>query len=96
MAGINPCEETPGFRKIRICPQPDPKLAYAKAEVETPFGLCRSGWNYDSGKIAFDITVPYDTEAEVSLPVNGTVEVEGKTVSASCFHLSAGDYHFEF
>ena len=95
MAGINPCEDAPGFRKIRIKPQPDPRLGSVDAELETPFGLCRSAWRYENGKLAFDLTIPYDTEAEVTLPIDGNITVNGKEVTASSFRLTAGSYHFE-
>jgi len=83
MCGINPVEESPGFKKILLKPSPNKRLDFAKAEVNTSMGLVKCGWEYNAdGSVTISAEVPFDTEAEVILP-NG----ETKT-------LKAGKYSF--
>ena len=79
-AGINTCEEHPGFEKIIIKPTPDKRLGHLDAKIETRHGLIRSFWIYQpDGKIRYEITVP--TEAEI-------------TISGKCEKVGKGNYIF--
>ncbi|WP_141502391.1 alpha-L-rhamnosidase [Paenibacillus luteus] len=69
VAGLNPTEEKPGFRHAVIAPQPDQRLHWAKASVNTAAGLYRSEWSIDEvGKLAFHFTIPFHATATVLLP----------------------------
>ena len=41
--------DDPGYKRISIFPQPDPRLNYAKATYESPYGEIESGWKFDKG-----------------------------------------------
>ena len=43
MCGINPSEDIPGFRKIRLAPKPHGSLKHAKATFNSPCGYVESG-----------------------------------------------------
>ena len=43
-AGIQTVEEKPGYAAVRIAPQPDKRLDWLEASVETRHGLVRSRW----------------------------------------------------
>ena len=47
MCGINPSEETPGFRRIVLRPVPDARLSFAKAAFRSPVGMIESGWELE-------------------------------------------------
>lgn len=44
MAGINPVEDKPGFRHIKLTSMPDYRLKYAKATYNSAVGLYESKW----------------------------------------------------
>jgi alpha-L-rhamnosidase len=69
MCGINPVEDAPGFRKIKLSPKPYGKLTYAKAKFSSPSGYIESGWEIkEDGSLTFTFTVPFHTTATVILP----------------------------
>jgi alpha-L-rhamnosidase len=67
MCGINPLEEYPGYRKIRLAPQPNKLLSFAKAELDTPAGHYESGWRYEAEGLCYQFTIPFNAEAELVL-----------------------------
>ena len=67
LMGIEPLE--PGFRKIRIKPQPS-TLAYAEITVPTIRGCIKMSFNNTPGlKFEIEIEIPANTEAEIWLPL---------------------------
>jgi alpha-L-rhamnosidase len=75
MCGINPDERYPGFRRFTLRPEPDRRLHYARASVQSAMGEIKSSWEYTDGGIKYDFTVPFDTSAEVSLAAGPGSEV---------------------
>ncbi|MDR1140651.1 MAG: hypothetical protein LBL62_03095 [Planctomycetaceae bacterium] len=63
-----------------IRPQVVKRLTFAKATLDTPYGLIESGWHKENGKVIFKITIPVGAEAVVDL-ANGGVK-----------HLTVGEY----
>jgi len=69
MCGINPVEDAPGFRKIKLNPNPYGKLNYAKATLVSAVGTIESGWEIkEDGALTFTFTIPFNSTAEVVLP----------------------------
>jgi alpha-L-rhamnosidase len=64
-AGINPVEDAPGYRKVRIAPQPDERLGFVKASLETAHGQIMSEWRYEGDSIHFRIGIPQNVQAEI-------------------------------
>ncbi|MCF0133716.1 MAG: family 78 glycoside hydrolase catalytic domain [Blautia sp.] len=86
MIGIEPLEEAPGFKRVRICPKPDHELKYAKASLDSAAGLYRISWEVlDNGQIKLNVTVPFDAEAVLILP---NMEKPEEKI------LTAGDHEF--
>lgn len=86
VAGINPTEEAPGFRRIVLAPQPDYRLRWAKARVESAAGTYKSEWSFDEeGRLTFRIEIPFNASASVRLPRADakTVSVNGQSLIAS-------------
>ena len=67
-AGINYDESNPGYRKIIIKPIPNKKLKYAKASVDTMYGVVSSEWSYKNGAINYRIEIPAGAQAEFIYP----------------------------
>jgi alpha-L-rhamnosidase len=84
LAGINPDERFPGFKKFIIKPFiPDNDLEWVNASVNTLYGTISSSWRRKPGGLIFEIKVPANTTATVHLPVKlGAVITEsGKPLS---------------
>ena len=67
-AGIAPMEECPGFRKIRLAPQPNPRLEWLSASYDSPCGTYRSKWQISEEDLKFSFEIPFGGEAELHLP----------------------------
>ena len=65
-AGIQVCEDAPGYGRVRIAPHPTEKLAWLEASIRTKHGLVSSKWVKTEADWRFDITTP--VEAEIVLP----------------------------
>jgi alpha-L-rhamnosidase len=68
VAGINPVENAPGFKRVRIAPKPNDQLSHAKASLRTPCGLVTSLWRYEGGILTIEVQVPFNMTAEICLP----------------------------
>ena len=75
--GIQPAE--PGFTRVRIAPQPDPRLNSLCAVLDTVHGRIRSSWKYTENGIRYEIDTP--VPAEIFL--NGITR-----------HIAKGNYIF--
>jgi alpha-L-rhamnosidase len=66
VAGILPL--APGYRRIRIAPQPGGRLTWAQASLRTPYGAVASSWRLEGSVLTLELVVPPSTAAEVVLP----------------------------
>lgn len=66
LAGIRAAE--PGFRKIEIRPYTIDGLQFVKASHRSMYGLVRSEWRREGGKIGLKVTIPPNTTAVVYVP----------------------------
>jgi alpha-L-rhamnosidase len=77
LAGIEPDSYAPGYRSFTIRPNVVQNLTYAKAGIESPYGLIESGWRKEGNAIIYDITVPVGSEAHIYLPAKLSKIKEG-------------------
>lgn len=68
LAGIQPLEDYPGFKKFRISPYVPENLNQAGATYESPYGIIKSQWEKTVEGLEFSITIPANSSAEVYLP----------------------------
>jgi alpha-L-rhamnosidase len=108
LAGVNICENQPGFKRIIIKPEPIGDLTWVKAEYETNYGTLIVNWRKEGEKLLLDLQIPANSSALIIPPVwkagaalkeNGknvnTGEVEGVTINdQGKIIASAGSYHF--
>jgi alpha-L-rhamnosidase len=66
LAGIEPL--APGYRTVTIRPQPAAQLSYAKAAVQSPYGIIESGWKKHDGNITYRILIPVGVQAKIYIP----------------------------
>ncbi|HUP99404.1 MAG TPA: glycoside hydrolase family 78 protein [Aeromicrobium sp.] len=70
VAGIEPT--SPGYRTVRVAPQPGGGLTYAKAAHDTSRGRLAVEWHHVDGTMALTVVVPPETTATVELPLHPT------------------------
>lgn len=95
LMGVEPME--PGFRTIRIKPQPG-SLAQAQALVPTIRGGVQVSFQNQPGeRFALDVEIPANTSAEVYLPLlnkKGILQVDGTsvkgTIEGKFIHIKVG------
>jgi len=106
IAGINPSQDAPGFRKISFKPYLTKHLSHAEADYISAFGKISSSWKKEGDKLTWDIEIPENTKGEVMLPCYGqkfSASVNGKPMNikptesdfAFLGELGSGKYHIE-
>jgi alpha-L-rhamnosidase len=84
IGGIDFDPEKPGYKHIRIRPQPGGGMTWAKTALMSSYGRIATSWTIDGGKFHLDVTIPPNATATVTLPGNrGTSEI------------GAGSYSFD-
>jgi alpha-L-rhamnosidase len=68
MAGIEVDPAQPGYRHVRIQPQPGGRFTNAKASHQTMYGRVASSWTLKDGAFDLAVEVPPNTRATVRLP----------------------------
>lgn len=70
VAGIDTDEAAPGYKHIQIKPHPGPGLTWAKAGLESMYGLIHAEWHLTDSNTAMEIRIilPPNTTANVQLP----------------------------
>ena len=109
--GIDYDPADPGYHHIVLHPAPGGGLTWAKGSLDTIHGLVKSEWNVKpTGAFTYDVTVPANTHATLTLPTaKGAAVFEGGAPAASSLGISgvkstskgtvlelgAGTYHFK-
>jgi alpha-L-rhamnosidase len=75
VAGLAPAE--PGYRVVRIAPQPIDGLDHAEAVLDTPYGRAASGWHREADQVVVTAEVPANSAGHVTLPGSDSIIVVG-------------------
>lgn len=77
VTGIQTVEDAPGYKRIRIAPQPGEGISWAEGELDSMYGKIRSFWKLeDNGRMLLEVSIPPNTTAEIILPgVSDTTEI---------------------
>jgi hypothetical protein len=73
VAGIEVDPAEPGYKHVLFQPQPGGGLTYARATLDSPYGLVASAWELTEADFRLSITVPPNTHATVRLPAQSPV-----------------------
>jgi alpha-L-rhamnosidase len=76
LAGINPLEEHPGFKKIIIDPYFSDDLSWVQAHYDSQYGRIVSSWKKENDSLYLDIMVPVNTTASVYIPINNIKQIK--------------------
>lgn len=68
VAGINIDPKAPGYKHIILEPHSGGGLTHADAEFISIYGKIKSAWNLEGNDFVYEVTVPANTTASVSLP----------------------------
>jgi hypothetical protein len=68
LAGLAPDPAFPGFKRVRIRPQPVPGITWARASHESPRGRMSVAWRGDGATFSLDVELPPNTSGEVRMP----------------------------
>jgi alpha-L-rhamnosidase len=60
--------EIPGYKHILLTPHPGGGLTNADAEFTSLYGKVKSAWKIDGNDFVYEVTVPANTTATVTLP----------------------------
>ena len=106
VAGINPVEDAPGFRKILFNPNPHYSLPKVCVRYNSAMGWIGSAWEIGKGKFTWDIEVPFGAEAVVLFPNGNMDELKAahpELTFDTCPYcgkvkttVPAGKYYFEY
>ena len=64
----------------------DRRISYAKAAIDTVYGVVQSAWRTENGTFSLTVTVPCNTTAEIWLP-GGAVHRRG----SGCWRFACAD-----
>lgn len=105
VAGLNPVEDVPGFKKALIAPRPDYLLPKVSVRYESAMGRFLSDWEIKKDQFIWDVEVPFGAEATLMFP-NGDKDTLAKAYPALSFEICengslcavvpAGAYHFDY
>ena len=99
-AGIQPDESNPGYKHFFLNPQFTPRLSEVKASLDSPYGLIASHWQVENDQLLYEVTIPPNTTATLTLPVPPRdVRQSGRPLQIPDDHITrlplvAGTYHF--
>ena len=68
-AGIQPDESNPGYKHFSLNPQFTTRLSRVKASLDSPYGLISSDWQIGNDQILYEVTIPPNTTATLTLPI---------------------------
>jgi hypothetical protein len=78
LAGIQPDESNPGFKRVILHPSPVGDITWVSASHRSTHGTIRSDWRRDGGSFSYVVDIPPNVTAEVLVPAGeGTIVFEG-------------------
>ncbi len=109
VAGIDFDPEQPGYKHFSLAPHPGGGLTYARAVYQSMYGEIKSDWKIENNEMVYEVTIPANTTATVTLPsaTPGKVllnsgPLNSKSVNAqekngnTIFNLGSGSYRFSY
>ena len=108
VGGMKPA--APGFKRIVLEPHGYNQLTWVKAEHDSPYGPIQSDWRSEQGNFDWQISVPANTTATVSVPTRSVASVmeSGRVAQEqpgvkfqrfqdgrAIYEVESGSYHFQ-
>jgi len=97
VAGLSMMPQFPGFKKTLFMPTMCEFFDFAKASVDTPYGLTVSDWKKENGKVTWTIIVPSNAMGEVVIPAGAkNPMLNGQVATSLGFGVPSGTYKITF
>ena len=108
VAGIQIDAENPGYKHFKLAPHPGGGLSFAKATYDSMYGKILSHWKVKDNKMEYEIEIPANTQATVTLPeaVKSRISMNGSPLGDELnaeqlengvrFNLGSGRYQFNY
>jgi alpha-L-rhamnosidase len=101
VGGLAPA--TPGYRRLRIAPQPGGSLTAATTSLLTAYGVSSSAWSRTATTLTLKVTVPPNATASVRIPASSAATVtappeavpQGFSDGAAVYAIGSGNYTFQ-
>jgi len=87
VAGIQIDENAPGYKHFMLAPHPGGGLTNADATFKSIHGEIKSAWKIEAGNMVYEVKVPANTTATVTLP---TASLEKVMINAASLKDDAG------
>ena len=84
IAGLALDPDRPGYRHVRIAPQPGGGLTWANATLRSLHGPIATNWTLDNGRFTLTAQLPPNTTATVTLPDGTTYEFSAGAHTLAC------------
>ncbi|GAB2843991.1 glycoside hydrolase family 78 protein [Actinocorallia aurea] len=84
VAGLRPRADAPGYRRFEVRPRPGGGLAWAEAELDSPYGRIAVRWEIAEEVFRLAVTVPPGTDAMVVLPDGRSIDAAPGEHRFSC------------
>lgn len=110
LAGIKPDPEIPAFKHILMSPSITGDLKHVEASYKSVYGTIKSSWKLHENTFSWDISIPANTTATVSIPVttnenevmeSGNSALKAKGIdfirmdgNLAIFEIVSGNYSF--
>jgi alpha-L-rhamnosidase len=76
VAGIDTDPDAPGFAQIHLRPHPSRRLASVRASFDSLHGRVASAWAWEGDTLRWNVVVPANTTATVSVPTDDPASVQ--------------------
>jgi alpha-L-rhamnosidase len=86
VAGIKIDTENPGYKHFFLAPHPGGGLTNAAATFQSVYGEIKSGWKIENGQMVYEVKVPANSTATVTLP---SAQLENVTVNSASLKENA-------
>ncbi len=110
VAGLDLDPQNPGYKHLLLYPHPGGALTKATAEFNSMYGIIKSSWKLEDSKFTYDVTVPSNTTATVTLPNADKAKVTINQISLTgckecnaeqkgdntVVQLGSGNYQFSY
>jgi len=68
VAGLDLDPQHPGYKHLLLFPHPGGDLTKASAELKSLYGPIKSSWKLDQSQFSYEVTIPANTTATITLP----------------------------
>ncbi|MGE5436177.1 MAG: family 78 glycoside hydrolase catalytic domain, partial [Syntrophothermus sp.] len=87
-----------GFKKVRIEPYIPEELTFIEASYKSIYGTIKSNWKKENNKVVLNVSIPFNTFAEIVLPVKDYKIISGNNYvqKENTIEAGSGNYIIEY